>query len=371
MNDKAKNIAGVGRQVGSEQSGFVILMGLLIVVLGSAAWYASVGGGKTEEMRSELQVDHFLSLEQVKERMFTYALLNPEIFDNGDVSNPGPGYFPCPDISGNGESDTGEDCSRSSSLYGIGWVPQKISSKHFSFLPTNQWVDNKRYWFAVDTRFMVDGSKYSYGMISNRFAPLTIDTPSLVDTTGASNCDVPPVSATCVAPLTLDGKGDIVMVLFYAGDSLAEKHQEKRRADSKSALLKIEYYLEQPSMSVPASSDGLPAVSGHFISEGNGDDKFNDRVIAITREEWNAVMLSRVAKDENGNLVPDLCEIDLDVENNTKGSWFDDCRHSGSAPPYPCTNISMGMGMGMGMGSLSPVVNLEGQGWRTALGCPL
>jgi len=373
MDDKAKDIAGINSQAGAQQSGFVILMGLLIIVLGAAAWYASTSGGKSAEMRADFQTEYIAELQHVKERMLTYALLNPEIFDQGDTSNPGPGYFPCPDITGDGDSDTGGDCSSSTSLYGIGWVPQKIIDKRFSFLRSSQDYINKRYWFAVDTRFLVDGAKYSYGSVSNRFAPLNINTPSLVDTTGASYCDGTtgnPVTSTCVPPLTLDGKEDIVMVLFYAGESLSEGLFNERNIDDKSAAERIEYFLEQPSMNVPASSDSLPAVSGHFISKGNGVDPFNDYVIAITREEWNATMLSRVAKDINSNLTPDLCETPLDPDER---NWFEECRYLGSPPPYDCSLIELDGGgmMGSMMGSGTPVAveNIEGQGWRKALGC--
>jgi hypothetical protein len=435
MDDKAKGIAEVKSQVDARQSGFVILMGLLILVLGAAAWYGSVGGKKSESMKASFQGEYVANLQHVKERMLTYAILHPEIFDKGSIFNPGIGYFPCPDTSGDGVSNTGPACSQSRSLYALGWVPQKMSKKSFSFLSTSQKVENKRYWFAVDTRFLADAKKYHYDSFT-RFAPLNIKTPSLVDTTGNSNCDDTPgnpITAKCVPPLTLDGQQDIVMVLFYAGDTSTDKYTFRDLAD-KLAAEKIQNYLEQPSMNIPSHSASYPAKTGVFISKSNGVDPFNDYVIAITREEWNAAMLSRVAKDANRDGVPDLCEIPLDVQTNDKNSWFDDCRYSGSEPPYnlpnhkPCTHINdpiflaeasgknmmiasnswnlrfsglsvdwsswfglnqlwsmMGGGHGGGHGggggghgggggggpTITPVPNIEGQGWRTALGCAL
>ena len=361
----------------SKQSGFAILMALLVLVLGVAAWYGSIGSLKSESMKSDAQADYVANLQHVKERMLAYAVLNPEIFDEGigDTSNPGLGYFPCPDITGDGISDTTWRCSRASSLYSIGWVPQKIIDRNFSFLSSSQNIENKRYWFAVDTRFLVDGIRFRYGAVSNRFAPLNINTPSLVDAslpTPATNpnnpsyCNQTPASNNapgCVSPLTLDGNGDIVMVLFYAGDPLGQS-QQRQLLSGLSARSDIVRYLEQPTLLVPPDESSAPPTPGEFISRGNGVDPFNDYVIAITREEWNAAMLSRVAKDEDGNAIPDLCEIPLDVESNTKGSWFDDCRYSGGIPPYPCTDVATLPP------TLIPVENIEGQGWRTALGCP-
>ena len=432
MDDKAKGTAGINSQAGAQQSGFVILMGLLILVLGAAAWYGLVGGKKSESMKAEVQSEYIANLQYVKERMLTYAVLHPEIFDKGDVYNPGIGYFPCPDTSGDGISNTGTSCSQPNNLYTLGWVPQKLSKKNFSLLSSKQNIENKRYWFAVDTRFLVDATKYHYDNFT-RFAPLNIKTPSLVDTTGNSNCDGTPgnpITSTCIPPLTLDGQQDIVMVLFYAGDTSTDEISFRNLADATSytgaAAGQIQYYLEQPNMKIPASLN--TSETGEFISKSNGVDPFNDYVIAITREEWNAAMLSRVAKDvtsgvlatSGANGIPDLCEIPLDVATNDKNSWFDDCRYSGTVPPYPCTDIttlvafnetesevvlssrlwSFGFsgistgwnswfgfepfwngninrnrkGNGNGNGNGAPILaveNIEGQGWRTALGCSL
>ncbi len=394
----------------SKQSGFVILMALLVLVLGAAAWYGSIGGKKSESMKSDLQTEHMANLQHIKERMLAYALLNPEIFDAADTSTPGPGYFPCPDPWGLGKTGTGMYCSDSymNDMYTIGWVPQKIGKRNFSFLSSSQKIENRRYWFAVDTRFLVDGNRYDHRTISNRFAPLNINTPSLVDASlsrwpardadDPRYCNQTPASNNapgCVPPLTLDGKGDIVMVLFYAGEPLGKK-QERRHTRMTQASSNIRMYLEQPSSAYSTTIKG----PGTFISKGNGTDPFNDSVIAITRDEWNAAMLSRVAKDVDRDLdgnglldaeedidgdgfpdgnpvpdgVPDLCVlVDADVSVKEKNSWFNDCRYSGSKwPPYPCTDIATLSSMMMmgGHGSTTPVENIEGQGWRTVLECP-
>ncbi len=394
----------------SKQSGFVILMALLVLVLGAAAWYGSIGSTKSESMKSDVQADYVANLQHVKERMLAYAVLNPEIFDEGigDTSNPGLGYFPCPDVTGDGISDTGLDCSAGgANFYTIGWVPQKIIDRNFSFLSSSQAAHNKRYWFAVDNRFLVDGRRFRYGA-SNRFAPLNINTPSLVDVSlltpatdpdDPSYCNQTPASNNapgCAPPLTLDGEGDIVMVLFYSGDGAHFRSLSRDASYLTHAHSQITYHLEQPVFEQRQIRLGrrvlrMTVGPGEFISKGNGVDPFNDYVIAITREEWNAAMLSRVAKDVDRDLdgnglldaeedidgdgfpdgnpvpdgVPDLCVlVDADVSVKEKNSWFNDCRYSGGIPPYPCTDVATLPP------TLFPVENIEGQGWRTALGCP-
>jgi len=392
-----KNKSVTKSKAHSKESGFVILMGLLILVLGAAAWFGSQGNIRSESMKQDVQGDYVSELQLIKERMLTYAILHPELFDSSSPSGapdedlPGIGYFPCPDLSGNQQSETGKKCSRSGSLYAMGWVPQKVVARNFSFLSSNQQLENRRYWFAVDARFLVDGEAYRYFSMANRFAPLNIDTPSKVDMNDfRNNCDTNP-TPTCQFPLTLDGKGDIVMVLFYS-EKLVDN--EGRFVQTLNAHSSMKAYLEQPVLFAPAEYN-FPATQGAFISQGNGDffndeaihmsrsewdnailnngiASFNDEVIAITREEWNAAMLSRVAKDvtsgatatPGGNGIPDLCEL-VSQDNTTAGrdSWFNKCLYRGTPPKYSYNND------GCEQVNFPLDRNPEGQNWRGALGC--
>lgn len=359
----------------NRQSGFMLLMSLLVIVLGASAWFGFVGAAKMDEMKTDDQSEHIKKLHEIKERMLAYAVLTPEIYENtSNTSNPGPGYFPCPDITGDGESDPGNQCTRINHLYVLGWVPQRIIDRNFYFLSTNQPVESKRYWYAVDTRFMISGQRYRYGSSPGRYAPLNINMPSLVNFKRGPICDenLDPLllASDCVPPLTLDGKGDIVMIIFYAGEPI----NPFRRFDWQAMNL-VSQYLEQPSLGVvPSFYVGHLGTTGEAVSKGSGDEFFNDVMVTITREEWNAAMLNRVAKDvldKNGlptpDGVPDLCYIsDSNVEVNDKNSWFEECRVLGSTF-YPCTDINTLITAS----TPNPVANIEGQGWRQALGCPL
>ena len=349
MENKAKNIAGINRQVGSRQSGFVVLMGLLILVLGASAWFGSLGSLYSEGMKLTNQSDDVRSLEKIKDKMLTYALLYPELFRDGN-DTPGPGYFPCPDTTGDGQSNGG--CVAGNSLFVIGMVPQRITARQFSFLPSNQ--ENRRYWFVVDSRYLNR---------SPRLGSLNSLTSNLVDTTGAPefcndpNTGLPSVilPSTCVAPITLDGRGDIVMILFYAGDAL---NQQRGSLPVGAGFVDahIGQFLEQPA---------LPAVGepASFVSVGLNPDVFNDRVVTITRDEWNATMLSRVAMDVNPkDAMVDLCSLPEDTTALGSNTWFDRCGYIPpftSSPNNPCTL----------RGGPGDINNLEGQGWRFVLGC--
>ncbi|VAW47887.1 hypothetical protein MNBD_GAMMA04-1289 [hydrothermal vent metagenome] len=341
MNNKIKKNKSVKDQVSSKQSGFIILMGLLILVLGAATWFGTAGNLRSEGMKLSSQSDDVENLERIKDKMLTYALLYPGIFGDGN-DTPGPGYFPCPDTTGDSQSNGG--CVAGNALFVIGMVPQRIVARQFSFLSSNQ--ENRRYWFAVDSRYL------------NRnpiLGSLNSLTSSLVDTAGGAGfCNdpnvVPPVAgplpATCVAPITLDGRGDIVMILFYAGDPLNQQRGNLAIAPG-FANAHIGAFLEQPAL--PAI--GAPA---NFVSVGANPDNFNDRIVTITREEWNATMLSLVAMDANNDGVVDLCTIPDGAVGAQ--SWFNRCSQTPfDQPNNPCIPAAIG--------------NLEGQGWRFVLGC--
>ncbi len=339
-----KNKSVIKNKAHSKESGFVILMGLLVLILGAAAWFGTAGNLRSEGMKLSSQSVHVVNLERIKEKMLTYAVFHPELFAP-QVNVPGPGYFPCPDTSGNGQTDTGTNCVAAGALFAIGMVPIRLANRNFSFLSSSQ--QQRRYWFAVDSRYLVRPG-------GQRVGSLNTLTSAFVDTTGGSFCDddnppgpTNPLPATCVAPLTVDGQGDIIMVLFYAGDAI---NQQVRPVNAQLgyANTNMNRFLEQPVL----PTLGQPA---NFVSVGNNPDTFNDYVITITKQEWEATMLSRVSSDVNSpvlngvpNGVPDLC--DIPVGNN----WFDNCIF-GAMQNYPCT---------IGAGN-----NLEGQGWRFALGC--
>jgi len=143
-----------------------------------------------------------------------------------------------------------------------------------------------------------------------------------------------------------------VAVLFYAGDPI---NGQVRAAIPVPPPLNVNQYLEQ------TNAVAGPGVQAVFESVGD-PNTFNDYVITITRQEWDAAMLSRVAIDANpADGVPDLCNVPNDPAIEDAQSWFNECRSLGFNNINPCTPRDVVAG---------EVNNLEGQGWRLALGCP-
>ena len=313
------------------ESGFIVLIGMLILILGAGVWFGTVTNMRTEDMRSGMQSGHIDELQKIKNRMLTYAVMQPEIF-NDTVSPqdiPGLGYFPCPDT--NGDGNTNNPCGGVGVNVVIGMVPESISSRMFNFIEKQS--ESHQYWYAVDARFLVQNTLYAYDAEFRRF-PLNANLPAL-------------------ANLTLDGRNDIVMVLFYSGQEMINQNQ--------SNIGMVGDFLEFE------NADGDVDFISVDPNPGNLND-FNDSAIAITREEWRTAMLSRASSDafNNNDLrngivppsgpdqIPDLCET---VPQNAQ-HWFNECTYIGGIPPFPCTNIGTGP------------ENLVGQNWRGFFGCP-
>lgn len=324
----------------TKQSGFIMLAGLLVLVLGASLWFGTISNMRTESMKISMQNEHVLELKRIKGRMLAYAVMQPEIFatksgltvrlPQADI--PGPGYFPCPDVNGDGDSDA--PCGGGGVAFVMGLVPESISSRNYTFLERHE--DVGKYWYAVDSRFLTQNTDFKVGSKNKRFVPLNRASPA-------------------TASLTLDGRTDIVMVLMYSGEALSGQSQ------SSPSLSNVANFLEEDN-----SNNDVSFISVFDDPTPVGrDSKFNDYVIPITRAEWNAAVLSRVSQDEMTGTtvgsapdnVPDLCN----TVATTDLHWFNDCVYnsSGNVPPFACTYIPS-----------APGDNLYGEGWRTELGCP-
>ncbi|GAB6070949.1 hypothetical protein JCM30760_20460 [Thiomicrorhabdus hydrogeniphila] len=323
----------------TKQSGFIVLMGMLALVVGAGIWFGTLGNLRSNTMKIANNDKHINELHLIKDRMLAYAVMHPEIYSDA-ASIPGPGYFPCPDVNNDGYPDIGcdQNLAGTNKLFVLGKVPFQmavldaatgtLSDNHnFTFIDSK--LNNGNYWYAVDARFVNSSARYATGSWA-RFSNLN----------NAMSSEVSDSGGTSVFPFTVDGKDDIVMVLFYSGEPLTGQNRPSASPAD---------YLEQSTVVDGSTID--------FKSVGANSSVFNDYVITITRSEWEAAVLSRVAEDTNPqDSVPDMCTI-----SDTDVSWFNECKYisSGSSPPFSCTYDS----------STGAVDNLQGQGWR-ALICP-
>lgn len=304
----------IGHQ--SKQRGFIVLLIMMMLVVGAAVWFGTISGLRAQNMQIQMHNMHIRELHQIKQKMLTFAVMQPEIYYS-EISGspdfdeiPGIGYFPCPDKNGNGLPNDGFDIDGipiagvvnncgSSDGFVTGIVPIKSSDNRYTFVDNP--IDSNLYWFSVDSRFVTSNS-----ISTHRFLPLNSISPAN-------------------ANLTVDGRNDIVMVLFYAGDPLAGQNRSS---------LSQSNYLDQ----------GNADDDENFFTKDGAPDVFNDYVISITLEEWRAALLSRVGKDvtkdddgdgiadddnnndlpdRGGNNVPDLCESNR-VKDNAN-HWFNRC----------------------------------------------
>lgn len=337
-----------------KQSGFIVLMGMLMLVLGASVWFGTLGTLKSDEMKIVRDQQYKEELRLIKQRMLNYAVLQPELF-SAMTDEPGPGYFPCPDLNGDGvvqnvsglnETSCGtHDPSSVDQLVVYGMVPYKFTNRNFVLIDSD--LDNRVYWYAVDARF-VNNSQVFTSSANNRFSGLNVSLPTEV----AQN-----VTAGNSAPIFLDGEDQIVMVLFYAGEALADKNQTRPSSN-------ITDYLEQPSI---VEGDAVA-----FNSIGANPDTFNDYVIAITRGEWEAAVLARVSQDNNSDGVPDLCDEDLDGSGSFTtldtevNHWFNNC----VAQSLAGSGILDPTQVGCVEDTSAPNDILNGQNWRSII-CPV
>lgn len=332
-----------------KQQGFIALLVMLMLVVGTAVWFGTISGLQSEKMQVAMQDEHMRELKRIKQRMLTFAVMGPEIYysETSGTPNydeiPGPGYFPCPDTDGDGLPNNGPNYPCGSGQdFVTGMVPLKAIDNDspanilpFSFI--DKPVNANRYWFSVDSRFVTDNC-----IASHRYLPLNADSPSS-------------------ANLTLDGRSDIVMVLFYAGDPLSGQNQSS---------LTVSNFLELE------NADG----NAIFVTKSGNPENFNDFVISITREEWRAAVLSRVSKDVlsdddndgfpetvGSNDIPDLCEYDW--IRNEPAHWFNRCLFN-STPCFVGNETETDTNRTCNIDFSSIDENHIGQNWREFFNCP-
>ncbi|BBP46731.1 hypothetical protein THMIRHAS_21040 [Thiosulfatimonas sediminis] len=302
----------------SSQKGMVLLLVSMVLVMLIALLASSYFKNLIAYFSSkQLSQQHHLML-QVKQRLLMFAVLHPEIYLTNSSSQllaadevPGAGYFPCPDLDGDGfllgaettcgnqflpsasnplqtgfvpdplTNSGGANCNGMAAC--MGYVPQKIVSRQFYFAPA------KRYFYVLDERFSFQNGYY-FNDGQNRFSPLS---PSILES---------------VAPrLQLNGVDGYVLLIIDAGN------------------------------------DGLDA------SNADGDFKFVsprrvlsrdenlDQIIGVTLEEWRVLMSIRACvtlkRFNNGlNVYPALANAQAHwlnayhpANNPAGGGWRAQC----------------------------------------------
>ena len=206
---------------------------MLALVLGSGA--VAVGWLEATARAAHAAVRTEAALAAARDALIGYAASYPD----QHAGRHGPGYLPCPDRNGNGSPNT--PCPRKS----LGRLPWRRLGLHD---PRDG--AGERLWYALADNFRANGHKYR------------------------------PLNAAAPAELVVDGRSGIAAVLFAPGSPLSFQDRARDRFNPARYL---EGGNETADDSIFASQGPLPTPPGAL-----SDDRFNDRVVTISRDELMA-----------------------------------------------------------------------------------
>ena len=211
------------------QHGAALLALVLALALGSGLvtieWIEAAARSSHAARRTEA------ALAAARDALIGYAASYPD----QHAGRHGPGYLPCPDRSGNGSPNT--PCPAAS----LGRLPWRRLGLHD---PRDG--AGERLWYALDRRFRANGYKHR---------PLNGDT---------------------AADLVVDGRSGVAAVILSPGPALAFQDRSRDRFDPAQ-------YLEGGN-----EAPGNRTYVSRGAPSSLPDDRFNDRVAAISRDELMA-----------------------------------------------------------------------------------
>ncbi len=222
---------------------------VLVMVVGTS--FLLVSKLNANLIQRENVEETYRSLERAKQALIAFALTVPE--RSAAVPRPGPGYLPCPDLDNDGDAEGA--CG--------GGLAVPIGRLPYETLEEERLLDDsgQPLWYALSPNFR---------NIAARYTPLNSEIT-----------DAQPG----VQMLTLDNNiTDVVAVIIAPGPGLG--NQQRQLAPNL-----VTNYLENDNSNGDASF-----ISGLINDNGL---TFNDRVIAITRQELMAAVEKRVLAEIN------------------------------------------------------------------------
>jgi len=312
----------------SKQGGFVVLLVIVVLSIIASLWISSKHQNLISIFKAHQVNADFSDLELVKDRLLEYAALHPEIYTTDDGGTyqeasqiPAPGFFPCPDINGDGTltgSETGcfnpfnpggsipdEDNTGFVPDGGVlGFVPSYINAHHIHF------ADAGRYYYFVDERFAAinTGADYVNDDLK-RYAPMNPLSFEGDISSATSNL------SSFEPALTLNGKRGYIALIIDAGE------------DGLDAANNLD------------ASDSL--VDRHFISGADdlSDDPNADKIVGISYSDWNNAINRRLCverfryeglefADEDGDGSPDEVNPFTGIADSIE-HWYNDYVNTG------------------------------------------
>ncbi|MEE9160940.1 MAG: hypothetical protein V3V73_04035, partial [Gammaproteobacteria bacterium] len=214
------------------QTGAALLLLVLILIIGSSYFLATKLN--TNLAKTQQHEETGIALSAAKNARIGYAVSYP------DKVNPnfGPGYLPCPDLDNDGDAE-GSCALAGPTNRTIGRLP--IETLELSELRDGS---GARLWYVISDNY-------------RNFAGLT------------------PLNSDTAGQLTVNGRDDIVAVIFAPGEPFDDQDRATDAND-------VTNYLEDDNNNLDIA----------FVTSASGD--FNDRLTVITRQELMEAVEKRV-----------------------------------------------------------------------------
>ena len=223
------------------QRGAALIALVLALALGSGLvtieWLEAAARSSHAARRTEA------ALAAARDALIGYAASYPDQHSGRH----GPGYLPCPDTSGNGSPNT--PCARKS----LGRLPWRRLGLHD---PRDG--AGERLWYALADNFRANGYKHR------------------------------PLNRETAAGLVLDGRTEVAAVIVAPGPPLPFQDRARDRFDPAQYLEGGNETPHDATYTTRGSPPGPPAPPGATF------DRFNDRVVAISRDDLMAAAGRRV-----------------------------------------------------------------------------
>lgn len=272
-----------------QQGAALLMMMLALIAISSALAYQFLGEMNQKLKRQSAQ-EIGVALEEAKQNLLAFAASIPELYPTSCGGAPcGVGFFPTPDV-----SNTGGPAGNTSAI--LGRLPSRQSGgNYFFFHPRDKsssgWLDTPfSIWYALPFTMGVSPNTLNIQADSNLSSKKPLNSTTLktfLDANKAALCS----GTTNGICLDANGSGtassidSVVALLIYTGTPLT--NQTGRPSNSATDYLEFEN----------ADGDNLfskQIPQGQSCSSQKIEDCFNDRVLAITYEDWVNAMLPKV-----------------------------------------------------------------------------
>ncbi|WP_173290580.1 hypothetical protein [Thiosulfativibrio zosterae] len=290
-----------------QQSGFIMMVFVVILVLGASAYFSGYGENLFFKQKAKLTLENYEDTQIVKSQFWRYSVFQPEFYESDPAGGtgfnlknidriPGPGYFPCVDLDGDGEVLGAETSCGNVTVAGddttgfvVGFLPTNFRTRNIFF---NK-VAPKEFYYILDERFANGNNSYNNGS-TGRFAPLN-----------------PGLSPT--GRLFLNDQDGYVALIIAPGESMVMQDgtiQDRNQAGD--ALARIADYLDKRFDALGNEVNGNADGDFKFYSQSKSNIGINDTVIGISFSEWQTMMLNRVCAQKT----------DLEATDANVAFWF-------------------------------------------------